>query len=323
MEFPPRTVSTGPGRRVGVVGMGAVGSAFAFALINQGRAREIVLMDKDHGRAEGEAMDLSHCLPYGRPVRIVASDLDGVAECDLIIITAGAAQAPGESRLDLVKRNADIFAGFFPRLSKLNPNAMFMIITNPVDVMTRLALELSGLPPERVFGTGTTLDTARFRLLLSDHLAIDARSIHAYVIGEHGDSEVLVWSRAFIGPYRLEEFAEIRHRPLTPELKATITRKVKSAAYEIIERKGATNFAIGISALRIYEAIRYDQSRLLTVTRRLDGAYGLQDTCLSIPCLLDRHGAGRPMEIDLAEDERAQLMVSAETIDAIYSRLGV
>ncbi len=310
-------------RRVAIIGMGAVGSAFAFSLIQEGRVRELLFVDKDHRRAEGQLMDLSHCLPWGRPIKIEIGDLDSAAECDMVVITAGAAQKPGESRIDLVKRNAEIYSEFFPRLPKVNPRGLFVIITNPVDVMTRLALNLSHISPEQVFGTGTMLDTGRFRFLLSLHLKIDPRNIHAYVIGEHGDSEVLVWSRADVGPFRLEEYGELTGRPITSDVKERITAGVKTAAYEIIERKGATNFAIGLATEKLFESVTYNQGTLQTVSRALSGAYGFGDLCLSTPCRLHRDGALEPLEIPLSPDEHKALMRSAETLDAVYQSLKV
>lgn len=308
-------------RRVGIIGMGSVGSAFAYSLVHEGRISELVLVDRDIARAEGEMMDLSHCMPYGRPVKLEVGDLDSIWDCELIVVAAGHNQRPGESRLDLLKRNADIFTDLFPYLSSQNPDTIFIIITNPVDVMTRFALSLANIPPEQMIGTGTWLDTARFRLLLGQHLGVDSRSVQAYVIGEHGDSEVLVWSRVTVGPYKLEEYAEAVGRPITSDVRREITRRVKTAANEIIERKEATNFAIGVSTLRIYEAIRYNQASLMTVSRELEGAYGLRDVCLSIPCLLKRFGADVPMELDLAENERAALLESAQTLDQAYRDL--
>lgn len=310
-------------QRVAIIGAGAVGAAFAFALVHNALVREIVLIDKDERRAQGEMMDLSHCLPWGAPVKLSVGDLDAASDCDLVVITAGAAQRPGETRLDLVKRNADIFANFFPRLPKANPSGLFVIITNPVDIMTRLAVHLSELSTEQIFGTGTELDTARFRLLLGQHLKLDPRSINAYVIGEHGDSEVMVWSRATVGPHTLEEYGRLCDRPFTGDAKRHIEKEVRSAAYQIIERKGSTNFAIGVSMQRLFESITFNQARQHTVSRPLEGAYGLQDMCLSLPLVIERDGAEKPVEIGLSLDERAALMRSAEQLDEVFRNLGV
>jgi L-lactate dehydrogenase len=309
--------------RLAIIGAGAVGSAFAFSQVTAAGARELILADIDVRRAEGQVMDLSHCVPLSRPMQIRAGGLDVVENCDMIVITAGAAQLPGESRLDLVKRNADILASMVPVLAKANPTSILCIITNPVDVMTRLAVKLSGFPKERVFGTGTVLDSSRFRLLLSLYLGVDARNVHGYVIGEHGDSEVLVWSHSSVGPYRLLPYAELVGKPLTAGMREHFTREVRTAAYQIIERKGATNFAIGVSTQRIYEAIHQNQSSMMTVCRALDGVYGFDDLCLSIPCLLTRDGVARPTPLELDPDEHRAFMASAETIDNVYRQLGV
>ncbi len=311
-------------RKVAIIGVGAVGSTFAFTMASGGHVREVVLVDHDQRRAEGEMMDISHCLPYTQPINLRVGDLDDAAECDLIVITAGLAQKPGQTRLDLVKGNAEIFSEFFPRLPKANPHALFAIITNPVDVMTRLAWNLSEVSPQQLFGTGTVLDTARFRMLLGSELKTDPRNIHAYVIGEHGDSEVIAWSRARIGPYDLPEFCKLTGRDFSAEDQARIGTQVRQAAYQIIERKGATNFAIGVSMMRIYESLAHNMSTLQTVSRPLNGIYGLpEDLCLSLPCMLMRDGAKNPLEMNLDDEERAAFMRSAEVVDDIYQKLGI
>ncbi len=310
-------------QRVAIIGMGAVGSAFAYALVHEGRVGEIVFIDIDSAKAEGELMDLSHCLPYGRPIKMRTGELEDARDCDIIVITAGAAQTPGQTRIELVHRNADIFHTLFPKLSEINPRAIYVIITNPVDVMTRLALNLSGLPRERVFGTGTTLDSARFSLLLANYFKIDPRNIQAKVIGEHGDSEVLVWSRASVGVHTIQEYSEKTGQVMSSKDRENITNGVKRAAYQIIERKGATSFAIGFSMLRVYEAIHYDQSRLLTVSRALSGAYGFDDLCLSLPSLITREGAQAPIEIELSSSEEEAFFKSAELVDNVYQQLKV
>jgi L-lactate dehydrogenase len=314
MSIAPR-----PGiRKMAIVGMGAVGSAFAFAhVMDRAGAQELLLVDADLRRAEGNAMDLQHCLPYGRPMTVSACSVADTTGCDMVVINAGAAQKPGESRIDLVRRNVDIFAHFFPLLSKNNPGALFLIITNPVDVMTRVALKLSGLPPEQIIGTGTVLDTARYRQELSTFFSVDPRNVHAWVLGEHGDSEVLAWSRASIGPYTVAEYGDLTGNPLTLEVRAQIEKEVRTAAYQIIERKGATNFAIGISTQRIFASLSNNQASLATVCRALSGAYGYGDLCLSLPCLLTREGAAAPTALQLSPDEHAAFLQSAEKIDSV------
>lgn len=308
--------------RATIVGVGDVGSTTAYAMLQGGVVRDLQLVDLDRRRAEGERMDLDHCVPFSNPCRLTVADVDEVAARDLVIITAGAAQQPGESRLSLVQRNADIFATLFPLLSRNNPDALFVIITNPVDVMTRVALQLSGLPPAQVFGSGTILDTARFRTLLSQELRVSTHNVHAYVIGEHGDSEVLVWSRLAVGPFNIDEYcARAGIAPLTAERRAEIDRSVRRAAYEIIERKGSTHFAIGLASVRIAQSLFQHECALYTLSRRFEGLYGLHDVCLSIPTLLGRGGAVGHLEMPLDDEERRGLLRSAEVLDGVYQQV--
>ena len=315
-----------PGRgieRTAIVGVGAVGSTTAYAMIQAGSSKELLLVDMDRRRAEGELMDLQHCIPFSHNVSLGVVDLADVTDCDLIVITAGVAQQPGESRLDLVKRNVEIYRTFFPRLAVNNPEALFLIVTNPVDIMTRVALKLSCLPPSRVFGSGTVLDTARFRQLVSRHCRIASRHVHTYVIGEHGDSEVIVWSRAMIGAFHVEEYCRLHGIPFGDDEKREISRDVRRAAYEIIERKGATHFAIGLACVRLADALSNSQHSLYTVSRQFHGLYGLHGVCLSIPTLLNRQGAVEHLELGLAEPEHEKLMESADVLEEAYQQIGL
>lgn len=314
-------MSNSPLSRVAIVGMGAVGASVAYVLINAGHAQEIILSDADLRRAEGQAMDLQHCLPWGRPLRMRVLPAKEIEGCGLVIVAAGAAQNPGETRLDLLKRNAAIIADIMGNTVARNPAAIYAIITNPVDVMARLALKISGLPPHRVFSTGTVLDSARFRFQLGQALEVDPRNVHAYVIGEHGDSEVPVWSRVTIGPYTLEEFAKLRGLDVGIPWRERISKDVRTAAYQIIERKGATSYAIGVSTLRIVESIADDQRTLQTVSRPLAGAYGLQEVCMSLPCLVAADGIAPPTELPLDASERAALLRSAEVLESAWAKL--
>lgn len=309
--------------RIAVVGMGAVGSSVAYMILTSGMAQELVLVDTDLRRAEGELMDLQHCLPYGKPVQLSVRPMAEVEGCDLVIITAGAKQYPGETRLDLLKRNTEIVAAIMRDGAARNGRALWLVITNPVDVMTRAARAISGLPPERVVGTGTVLDSARFRTVLAQHLGVDPRNVHGYVVGEHGDSEVLAWSRVTVGPYTLDEYAALCGRPIRGEDRARLDLGVRRAAYEIIERKGATHFAIGVSTGRIWESINRDQRTLQTVSRALKGAYGFDELCLSLPCVLSRAGASTPHEFPLDPDEHAALLRSAEVLEKAWQATGL
>jgi len=304
--------------RIAIVGVGDVGSSTAFALMQAGIPRDLYLSDINLKRAEGEKMDLGHCVPFFSPCDLHVAAPADVQSCDLIIITAGVSQEPGDTRMDLIRRNADVFEQIIPKLAANNPRSILMIVTNPVDVMTRLALELSGFPPERIIGTGTVLDTARFRQVLSAHLRISSSNVHAYVIGEHGDSEVLVWSRSMVGPYHVEDYAERTGVALGEVVKAEIDREVRRAAYEIIERKGSTHFAIAMSTTRLVQSIFGDQEHLFTVSRLVDGLYGLSDVCVSIPTLLNRRGGTLAAELRLADHEWRDLVASAETIQRAW-----
>ncbi|MGF1572634.1 MAG: L-lactate dehydrogenase [Sumerlaeia bacterium] len=310
--------------RVAMIGLGAVGSTTVFALLHAKIAQEILLVD-DHNRrrAEGELLDLQHTLPFSGPANIHLASLDETRHCDLVIITAGAAQSKDETRLDLMKRNVEIFRTFFPRLSQQNPNALFVIVTNPVDIMTRVALELSGLPPEQVFGTGTVLDTARFRQNLSTHLGVSSNNVHAYVIGEHGDSEVIVWSRVQIGPFTLQEYADLKGKKLSPAVKQQMDEDVRRAAYQIIERKGSTHFAIGSGTTRLIETLSNDRHQLYTVSRQISLPGIPEGVCMSIPTEMGRKGALLPIALKLSPIEEAELQKSGNILDKAYQKLTV
>jgi L-lactate dehydrogenase len=313
----------GRARRVAIIGTGAVGSTAAYAMIQAGVAREILLTDKDRRRAEGEVLDLQHCLPFTHAADLRVRDMEDVCDCDLLVITAGAHQEPGESRLDLIQCNVGIFESFVPELARNNPSAVFMIVTNPVDIMTRVVLRLSGFPVSRVVGTGTMLDTARFRTLLSHRCGVLPRHVHAHVIGEHGDSEVLVWSRAGVGPFRVAEYCDENRIPFGPYDVEAINRGVREAAYEIIERKEATHFAIGLAVVRLTQALFSDLNAIYTVSRLCEGAFGLSDVCLSVPTLIDRTGAHTPVELGISLSEQEALLRSAQVLAETYDTLSL
>jgi L-lactate dehydrogenase len=297
--------------RVAVVGAGNVGASFAYALLLSGLAAEIVLIDLNRERAEGEAMDLTHTVPFAHPTRVWAGDYADCAGAAVTVVTAGANQRPGETRLELLARNAAIFRSIVPRVAGANPDGIILVATNPVDVLTHAALRVSGLPPARVIGSGTTLDTARFRYLISRHFGVDARSVHAYVIGEHGDSEVPVWSLANIAGMRLREYCEANGVALDDAVRRAIYEQTRDAAYEIIKRKGATYYAIGAGLVRIVEAVLRNQRTVLTVSSVLDGPYGLSDVALSLPTVIDRGGVEQVIRLRLSDEEEAGLRRSA------------
>jgi L-lactate dehydrogenase len=302
--------------RVAVVGVGNVGATFAYTLLLSGLATEIVLIDVNRKRAEGEAMDLVHGVPFAPAARVWAGDYEDCAGAAVTVITAGANQRPGESRLELSRRNTAIFRQIVPAVAQANPEGIIVVATNPVDVLTYETWHLSGLPPERVIGSGTILDTARFRYLLSEHFSVDSRSVHAYVIGEHGDSEVPVWSLANIAGMRLPAFCASQGRPYEPAAMEEIFRQTRDAAYEIIERKGATYYAIGAGMLRLVEAILRDQRTVLSVSSRVESYYGIGDVSFSLPTVIDRTGVAQPLRLELDEHERDGLRRSAEILRA-------
>lgn len=300
--------------RVAIVGTGNVGATFAYALLLSGRAAEIVLIDANRTRAEGEAMDLNHSVPFAYPTRVWAGDYADCAGAAVTVIAAGAAQRPGETRLQLVQKNTAIFKQIVPQVARHNPDGIILVTTNPVDVLTYVAWKLSGLPAGRVFGSGTILDTARFRYLLSQHYCVDPRSVHAYIIGEHGDSEVPVWSLANIAGMRLPDFCAAHGLGCDDALLEEIFAQTRDAAYHIIERKGATYYAIATGLVRIVEAILRDQGSVLSVSSLQDDTYGVGDVYFSLPTVLDAAGVNHVIRLDLAEDEIAGLQRSARIL---------
>jgi len=300
--------------RIAVVGAGNVGATFAYALTLSGLASEIVLVDANRQRAEGEAMDLVHAVPFSKPVRIWAGDIDDSAGAAISVVSAGTGQRPGETRLDLLKRNAAIFGEIVPRLAEVNPDGIIVVATNPVDILAQLAQRLSGLPASRVIGSGTILDTARFRALLAAHLGVDPRSVHAFIVGEHGDSEVPIWSSANVAGMRLTEFCAEVGIPYDQAALDAIFEQTRDAAYHIIERKGATYYAVAAGLLRITEAILRDQRTVLPVSTLIDGAYGIEGIYLSLPTVLGGNGVERVLRLSLTDAEEAGLRRSADLL---------
>ena len=306
--------------RVAIIGAGHVGAAFAFALVRSGLASEIVLVDTDRARAEGEAMDLDHAVPFGRPARVWAGGYEDCGGAAIVAITAGAGQRPGETRLDLAERNAAMLRAVVPEVAKHAGDTILIVATNPVDVLTMGALQLSGFPAARVLGSGTILDTARLRFLLSRRFGVDARSVHAHVIGEHGDSEVVVWSTANVAGVPLDALRD--PIPFGDEDRATVARQTREAAAAVIQRKGHTAFAIGAGLVRIVEAILRDEKCVLSVSGRVDGAYAIRDVCLSLPSVVGRGGVERILALELDDAERDGLRRSAEAIRASARSVG-
>ena len=309
--------------KIAIVGVGLVGSTFAYTLLLSGVAAEIILIDANKERAEGEAMDLNHAVPFAHPTKICAGDYSDCAGATLTVIAAGTNQKPGETRLDLVKRNAAIFGQIVPQVARANPEGIIVVATNPVDVLTYVTIELAGLPANRVFGSGTILDTARFRYMLSEHLGVDPRSVHAYIIGEHGDSEVPVWSLANVAGMRLPSFCAENGIRLGPDDMDRIFRQTRDAAYEIITRKGATYFAVAAGLMRLTEAILRDQNTVLSISSLVHDYYGIDDVCLSLPTVVGRRGIERVLRLDLSPHEARGVRKSAEVLRETIASLNL
>ncbi len=314
-------VDTRRPRKGAIIGAGQVGLACVYSMLIQGTFDEMVLVDVDRNKVEGEVMDLVHGLSFVQPVTVrtgTAADCHGA---DMVIITAGAKQKPAESRLELLERNVNIFKTLIPELVHYCPEAIFLIVSNPVDVMSYVTWKLAGLPSTSVIGSGTVLDTARFRYLIGQELHLDPRSIHAYIIGEHGDSEVAVWSRVNVAGMPLQDLNPDLGTVSDPERWNHIFEQVRTAAYEIIKRKGATSYAIGLSVTHIVQAILRDQQRVLTVSCLVQGLYGIEEVYLSLPVVVNRHGVGRIVHLALSPLEEQQLKHSAQVLRQVIEGL--
>lgn len=310
-------------RKAAIIGCGFVGTSIAFALLEKGIFSELVLIDINHEKAVGEAMDLSHGVPFTKPMEIYAGTYEDIKDCSMIIITAGANQKPGETRLDLVSKNTEIYKGIIPEITSRNQEAILLIVSNPVDIMTYVALKLSGFPARRVIGSGTVLDTARLKYLLSRHLDVDSRSVHAFIIGEHGDSELAVWSSANISGINLNHFCELRGHYHHMETMERIYQNVRDSAYEIIQRKGATYYGVAMAVGRIAECIVRNEHSILPISVYLDGLYGLRDLCLSIPTIVGREGAEKPLDVPLDQAEEGKLLYSAKELKKVIAQLNL
>jgi L-lactate dehydrogenase len=309
--------------KVAVVGVGSVGASFAYSLMIQGLVSEISLIDANAKKARGEAMDLGHGLPFVQPVRIKAGDYSECAGADIVVIAAGAAQKPGESRLNLVKRNVAVFKQVIPRIKEHNDRCILLIATNPVDIMTYVSLKLSGFLPNKVIGSGTILDTSRLRSLLGEHFKIDTRNVHAYVIGEHGDSEVPVWSSASIAGVSLKEYCPVCGVQYDEQYLDKIFEQVKNAAYKIIDLKGATYYAIGLGLTRIVESIIRDENAILTVSSLLQDYYGVSDVCLSVPSIMNKDGIVQTVKLPLEDAEIRMFQKSASAMKKVINSLSI
>ena len=310
-------------RKVAIIGAGFVGSSSAFALMQKGIFNELVLIDANKARAEGEAMDISHGLAYSNSMRIYAGEYEDISDAKIIIITAGAAQKVGETRLDLIKKNSKIMTSIVNEIVRVKAEGLLLIVANPVDVLTQVALKVSGFGKERVFGSGTVLDTARLKYLLSEKLRVDTRNVHAVIMGEHGDSEFVAWSFANVSGMPIKKFLCLRGYKDMKQLKEEIHAEVRDSAYKIIERKGATYYGIALSVTRICECIVKNQHSMLPISTLLEGEYGVTNVALSVPAILGSDGVEAVLELPLSSNEILELHHSADTLEATYNELGL
>ena len=308
-------------RKVAIIGCGMVGSTTAFALADSGLFTDMILIDLNRERAVGEAMDLSHCVPFTRPVEIRAGDYSDLRDCGIIIITAGVAQKQGETRIDLINNNVKVFRSIIPQITRFNSDAFLLVVSNPVDVLSYVAYKLSGFDSSKVFGSGTVLDSARLKFTIGRRLNVDPRSVHAFVIGEHGDSELAVWSSANVSGIRLDEYCAhcgyVSHEANRKKLE----NDVKNSAYEIIERKGATYYGIAAATRRICESIVRDEHSILPVSTLAKGHFGLNDLYISVPSLVGARGVEDILDVNLSDEERAALEKSAAALKAVIAQI--
>lgn len=307
--------------KISIIGAGFVGATSAYALMIGGLASEIVIVDINKEKAVGEAMDLAHGVSFVKPVEVYAGDYKDTADSDIVIITAGAAQKPGETRLDLINKNLGIFKEIIPNIVKYSPNSILLVVANPVDILTYITYKLSGFPKQRVIGSGTVLDTSRFKHLLSEYFNIDDRNIHTYIIGEHGDSEVPTWSLTNIAGMNIDDYCKNVCKKYDELSKHKIHDNVKNAAYEVINRKGATYFAVGLAIKRIVEAILRDENSILTVSSLLDGQYGISDIYVGVPTIVGASGTKKILEVPLDEEELNKLRISTTTLKEYIDKL--
>jgi len=300
--------------KVGLIGTGMVGASFAYSLMQSGIANELVLIDADAARAEGEMMDLNHGMPFVRPMHIIAGDYPDLADAEVVVICAGVGQRPGQTRLELVQTNAGIFHNIVPKVTAVNQDAIIIVVTNPVDILTQIAAQIVGLDRCRVLGSGTALDTARLRYMLGVHYGVDSRSVHAYIVGEHGDSELALWSLANIAGVRLADFVGANGQGYDQAALDSIFSQTRNAAYEIIRRKKATYYAIGLGLLSIVEAVLRDQHTVMTVSSPLSGQYGVSDIAISMPAIVGRRGVEEVLNLPLSKSELAEFQSSAQTL---------
>lgn len=310
-------------RKAVMIGCGYVGSAAVFSLMESGLFSEIAMIDADMAKAEGEAMDISHGIPFVKHMKIYAGTYEDVKDAAIVIITAGANQKPDETRLDLVHKNVSIYKTIIPEITKRDFSGILLVVSNPVDILTYVTVKLSGLPENRVIGSGTVLDTARLKYEVAEQLHVDSRSVHAFIIGEHGDSEIAAWSSANVSGIEIEDFCEMRGHEDTEESTNEMAEKVKNSAYEIIKRKRATYYGVAVAIRRICEAIVRDEKSILPVSTIMHGEYGINDVALSMPVIVGKNGTETKVPISLDEDEKIDLKKSAEILKGILNEISL
>ncbi|MCX5696915.1 MAG: L-lactate dehydrogenase [Candidatus Omnitrophica bacterium] len=308
--------------KIGIIGAGNVGIRYAYSLVISGVARSVVILDRDKARAEGEVLDLASGMPYMSPVEIKVGDYPDLEDADLVVITAGAKQKPGQTRLDLVRDNVEVFKEIIPHVARHAQKAVWLVVTNPVDVLSYAAHKFSGKPWQEVIGSGTVLDSSRFRWLLAKHCNIDARNVHAYILGEHGDSEFPLWSKAIIGSMFFTEYCPACHKCDHSRLD-DIFKEARDYAYQIITRKGETSYGIALALVKISEAILKDENSILPVSCYLEDYHGISDVYLSVPAVVHRAGIRELLRINPSEQELVSLRKSADTIKAVIKEVGL
>lgn len=311
-------------KKVAIIGAGSVGSTSLYAIMQEGSASEIVLIDIQKAKAEGEALDLAQGACFVKNVHIYAGEMEDLVGSDIIVIAAGIGQKPGETRLDILRKNKVVFRSIVDDILKYAAKAVILVVSNPVDILTYLTLQLSGLPKNQVIGSGTVLDTARLKHQLSQHFSVDPSNVHAYIIGEHGDSEIATWSLAKIGAMDVDDYCQKVCKDCPKNFRRDFMEKisddVKNSAYEIISRKGYTNYAVGLAVSRIVQAILRDEHKILTVSTLLQGEYGIDDVCLSVPCRVTNTGVDLVYEVDLNTEEKLNLQKSAQILKEAFNK---
>lgn len=310
--------------KIAIIGAGSVGATIAYACLIRGVGKQIALYDINRQKVEAEVLDLNHGMQFVPMATVEGSDdLEVCRGADVVVITAGAKQKPGQTRMDLAATNVNIFRQIVPKLVEMSPDTILLMVSNPVDVLTYAALKMSGLPARRVLGSGTVLDSSRFRFLIAKRLTVAVQNVHAYIAGEHGDSEIPLWSSATVGNVPLHQWAVAGHGKLSARDRTEIFENVKGAAYRIIQGKGATNYAVGLATTRIIEALLNDENQVLPVSSLLTDYHGISDVCLSVPSIVNRGGVDAMLPIPLNDAERAGLANSAQTIRGVIAALGL